>query len=339
MVLPYGAPDLRPIRRMTEDTVACHVAGCATVVPRQRGRFSADRAFLCEQHGIYVSPATFQYADCWRNLLWREQSDRALFGQIAEVKRTTERLGRERDEDALAWNVARAFDRGCRLRRLTEILLPEPGDHFPCGEPQLVYWSADGRGGRWAPLERAQEEFGEAHDRGTEPDLALWWQDRHLVFVEAKFCSGSRTRPSAKPHGEDPRPKAYGQHPHFPVVFSAGYHEIAVENQLYQLMRLWLLGSWIAQQQAARFSLVNLVRWDDEKDVEQRFGLRFCSQTAGRRFSRATWESIWDALPSSGLDEEIVCALQGYLGNKTCGYDGSGRLQRAFRPPEERHLG
>jgi len=329
--------ELRPVRCVSQSTVRCHVAGCTAELPRQHQHFREREEYLCPIHHIYLSPSTFQYQDRYRNLLWCDDQDRHRLDAMRAVKRTMARLGRERDEDALVWNVTRAFEREGHLRMLAGLLTGEDQSGLPRGEPQAIYWATDPSGkGRWQSLEHAQRQFGEEPDRGTEPDVALSWPGRHLIFVEAKFCAASRTTPSAKPEGTDLRPLHYGGHAHFSRVLTGTYCQIAVHSKLYQLMRLWLLGSWLAEDEFARFHLVNLVRWQDERDVEDRFASRYCCQLPGRRFHRATWESIWDALPASGLSDQSVLTLGGYLANKSCGYDGDGRLQRAFIPREKR---
>ena len=337
---PYGIAELRPVQCVSEDTVRCHVAGCTVEVPRQRQHFRVREEYLCPVHGIYLSPSTFQYQDRYRNLLWCDEQDRRYLCAMESVKRTMERLGRERDEDALTWNVTRAFERAGRLRVVAGFLTGEDLRDLPQGEPQAIYWATDASGNRrWHHLEKAQREFGEVPDRGTEPDVALYWPGQHVIFVEAKFCAASRRTPSAKPEGTDPRPLAYGGHMHFSQVFTGSYHQVAVHSKLYQLMRLWLLGSWLAEQEGARFHLVNLVRWQDERDVEDRFGSRYCCQLPERRFRRATWETIWDELPASGLSDQTVFRLGSYLANKSCGYGSDGLLQRAFTPRAERPAG
>jgi hypothetical protein len=224
METPYGISELRRTRILTESTVACHVDGCPTVVERARGRFQVHERFLCPQHGIFVSPSTYQYVDYQRNLLWTDDGDRALLSGVMDVKRTSERLGRERDEDALTWNVIRAFHWEGRLGRLAEILLAGTQAKLPLDrEPLIVYWSADPDDGVWEPLTRARRKFREDETRGTEPDIALYWPGCCLIFIEAKFCASNRTRPSPKPAEHDPRPRNYGENPHFADVSDATY--------------------------------------------------------------------------------------------------------------------
>jgi hypothetical protein len=326
---PYGTDDLREERIVSETAVTCHVSGCPTTVARQRWFFQASDEFLCRDHGIYLSPTTFQYAEPTRNLLWRYADDCHLLASIAKTKRTTARLGRECDEDALTWNVVRAFEREGRVRRLAEILLSERCQFPLCGEPEVIYWGTQGAR-LWPCLAAAQREFGEPVHRGTEPDLALWWPGRLLVFVEAKFCAGNKTRPSVMRDRPDHRPCAYRRSGYFDQVFTADYNQIAVENQKYELMRNWLLGSWIAMRGGAGFALVNLVRSAAEHHIETEFGDDLCRQQADRIFVRSTWESIWEALPSAGLPEDTARTLDTYFCTKSAGYDHNGKLRKAF---------
>jgi hypothetical protein len=340
MDMPYGVAELRPVSSVSQCTVTCHVTGCTTTVARQEKHFRAREEFLCPAHRIYLSPTTFQHQCPHRNLLWRDDEDRRLLDAIRPVKRTMARLGRERDEDALTWNVVRAFEREGKVGRLVGVLL---GGELTLAlreqEPRVIYWGADGPAGLWDHLARARCEFGEDLYHGSEPDVAFWWPDGCLVVVEAKLCASNETRPSPKPPGEDPRPAKYQRNGHFGRVFTASYCEIAHVARKYELMRLWLLGSWIAQQHKAAFHLVNLVRWQAETDIEDRFGSGFCRQRPERCFRRATWESVWDALPATGLSDQTASALDHYFSNKSCGYGSDGRLQPAFTPRTEREGG
>ncbi len=331
MDLPYGMEGLRQKNELTSDSVRCHVQGCETVKKRQREVFRCEDEFLCKTHGIYLSPTTFQYKDYLRNLLWRDGDDKWLLDKIKQTKRTMTRLGRERDEDALTWNIVRAFEKERCLNQLAQLLLGSSQASFSAlQEPKVIYWASDGAGQPWSVLEKAQAKFGEQPNRGTEPDAALYWPGQGLIFIETKFCASNRTTPS--PRENDCRPTSYGGHRHFPQVFNASYEEIAVKNQRYQLMRIWLLGTWIAEGVGIPFCLVNLTRREDLDKTEHEgdFGRRFCIQNEKRCFVRATWEDIWKALPQSGLSQGTVQLLDRYFRNKSCGYDSQGVLQKAF---------
>ena len=54
-------------------------------------------------------------------------------------------------------------------------------------------------------------------------------------------------------------------------VFKSDFETVAISDRKYELLRFWLLGSWIAQNQRLRFILVNLVPAEREKDIETQF--------------------------------------------------------------------
>ena len=54
-------------------------------------------------------------------------------------------------------------------------------------------------------------------------------------------------------------------------VFRTPPARVAQELKLYQLMRLWLLGTWMAEKAEKQFVLVSLVPEGSERDVVSRF--------------------------------------------------------------------
>ena len=74
--------------------------------------------FLGPQHGIYISPSTFEYADEFDNLLWHDPADRELLAAFKPFKRES-RLARDNSEDALTWNVFRYLEKSGRLGRVS----------------------------------------------------------------------------------------------------------------------------------------------------------------------------------------------------------------------------
>ena len=173
--------------------------------------------------------------------------------------------------------------------------------------------------------------FGERIDRRSEPDLIV--DDCNvLAFVENKWLSGNRTKPS-----EPDNPKLYetGGGRWFRDVFgrTVTFKEVAVVQQMYELMRLWLLGSWIAHQAKKEFFLINVVREGMERDIQDRFG-QFALVLPQRRFIRTTWEQIHHEFvrPEKTDDARL---LRRYFAEKTIGYRPVGRthqnrLSRAF---------
>lgn len=335
-----GFGDLKPEFAMTETTVDCPVHGCNTVVQRRRdGDGNPTHTFKCGSCGIFVFPSTFEYVNDEDNLLWKAESDLTLLKQIKECKAEKYRLGRERSEDAVTWNVFRHFDRSGRLPALLSHLTAET----PTDDCEAVYWSHSPVVGKpWHRLLEARVEFGEALSlkiaatgkRVSEPDIILLTNDS-VIFVEAKFTSGNNTSgDAARVNGILSNAKRYltGGNEWYEMVFSSDYPSV-VRDQKYELLRFWLLGSWLADKLGKRFVLANLVRRAKETDIEDEFG-KHIRQTERRRFVRWEWESLAPLLEK--LEDDGSRQLLSYLKNKTIGFGKDGRLpvarpKKAFR--------
>jgi hypothetical protein len=94
-------------------------------------------------------------------------------------------------------------------------------------------------------------------------------------------------------------------------------------------MRLWLLGSWMANGAGRRLVLVNLIPAGREQDIEERFGPHVVS-SAARLYVRCTWERIRERIRA--LDRPELRTLVEHLDHKTVGFDASGCLRLAFAP-------
>lgn len=109
---------------------------------------------------------------------------------------------------------------------------------------------------------------------------------------------------------------------------STGNNTIAIIEKKYELLRFWLLGTWMAKQQDLIFYLISLVLAEREKDIENIFK-GYIRKTERRKFLRITWEYIYNYISNinSSRDKDIIL---NYFRNKTIGYDGKGKLQKAF---------
>jgi len=331
----YGWNNLKKAIAVTATTVECPVLGCGNTVERQRKTLLKETRFTCPVHRICISPSTFEYPDERDNMLWTSEADMRLWNCIKAkgVKRES-RMARDNSEDALTWNVFRYLEANGLIGGFIDSLAGERLSQ----KPRVVYWSYCQSNRKPFPLlVDAASTFGEHVDRRSEPDLILD-DDNVLVFIECKLSAGNSTKPS------DPNnPKLYltGGDSWFGSIFSpdATFTKIAVEERLYELMRLWLLGSWIAAQAGKRFLLVNIVREGArrEADIEVRFNT-LTQSNPHRTFIRCTWESIYSdlMLPKPGNPEGDRVAQ--YLKEKTLGYSSVGkgtqkRLLRAFNLP------
>lgn len=280
----YGLQELKQHIQINADTVECPVKGCRSFVKRQKKTFHREPQFYCAEHSIYISPSTFEYADYTDNLLWKEADDLRLLEAIFKVKRES-RMARNNSEDALSWNVFRYLE---KTGQLDWYLSSISGKNIE--DAQMMYWSySQAEGGKYSVLEKASEVFGEKPHRGSEPDMIVLSKST-LFFIEAKFIATNMTHPS-NPLSAQGYTRGAGAW--YEQVFQAGYQEIAVERQKYELMRFWLLGSWMAKQLARDFELVNLVLEEREQNIEAEF-TPLIKQNTSARFSRQSWEKNTD---------------------------------------------
>jgi len=290
---------------------ACPVEGCIKDLPRQTKTFKNASRFQCPKHRIYVSPTTFEYPDETDNLIWKDAADLMLWAKIKQpgVKRES-RVARDRSEDAVAWNVMRYLEREQLIREWVRCISnDEPAD------ADVIYWSLCQHTGQpWKPLLDTCPMFGESVKHRSEPDVIVNCPDI-LVFVEAKFGSGNAKG--------DNKPKEYetGCNGWFNDVSTADttFQSVAGDSEMYQLMRLWLIGSRIASEQGKRFLLVNLVLRAAEENIERIFG-GHCRQAMNRRFCRATWEDICEKIVMRQPESESRDDLIQFFRNKTLGY-------------------
>jgi len=185
--------------------------------------FKRLEIYRCVEHGLFISPTTFEYPHYADNLLWREPEDLRLLESILASK-TENRLARDNSEDSLTWNVMRFLERSGLL---TEILSSIHGE--PLDELEVLYWAhSPTEGGTWSELKAAHKEFGEKNF-SSEPDLIVR-SDQALFFIEAKFTSTHNTRPRSPASRAGYVSGAGGW---FSQVFQSSYESVAVDSQQY----------------------------------------------------------------------------------------------------------
>ncbi len=310
----YGRSNLKHEILWTNGEVECPVIDCHELVKRQKEVFRRNPAFRCQDHRIYVSPTTFAYEDYESNWLRVDEDERDLWAKVKTEKRES-RMDHDNSEDAVTWNSLRYLEREGLLKNLFAHLELKSD-----AQDEVIYWSYSPRENRacqW--LIDARAEFGEVRGRDSEPDVILR-NPTSLVFVEAKLTATNRTDPSNPSVTKD---YLTGGQNWFRTVFSSSYEEVALRDRLYELMRFWLLGSWIADREGLAFRLVNLVRDGQETDISERFG-RHTISTPDRMFIRVVWEDLFRLSSSASVDASDNL-LESYAMEKTLGYDASTR--------------
>ena len=243
-----------------------------------------------------------------------------LFKKIETVKRES-RIARDNSEDAVTWNVFRFLERNDLINTFLDKVIG-----VTVQEPEVIYWSySQLQNDSWDMLKKAREEFELVPSKGSEPDTMIAGKNA-LIIIESKLTASNENKPSNL--NVENKYKTSGQG-WWNEVFSSDFKTVAIDEKKYELSRFWLLGTWIARQNDLDFYLVNLVLSEREKDIEAVFK-RHIKENQTRRFIRITWEDIYQLIfdhEFSGQDKNIII---NYFRNKTIGYDGNGRLQRAF---------
>ena len=314
----FGINDLKQNINITSDKVECPVKGCDSYVQRQKKSFKKTTDFQCPTHQIFISPSTFEYKEEKDNLLWYQPRDKMLFEDIKKVKRES-RIARDNSEDAVSWNVFRFLDR----ENLLDLYLTNASKTKVNGA-ELILWSYSPKEANvWSWLNKARLEFGEMISAGSEPDIIIL-TDKVLYFIEAKLNAPNKTQPSN--FSERKKYETGGQN-HFEKVMCSDYQLTAIDEKRYELMRFWLLGSWIAQELKLDFELVSLLRSNNEKTLEKDFS-KHIRVTDNRKYSRTNWEDIYDFIESSP-ESKSKNKMCDYFKNKTIGFR-SGQLKSAF---------
>jgi hypothetical protein len=318
----FGFSQLKGNITVTEDSVKCPVLGCGNTVARQRKNFKRREEFKCREHQIFISPSTFEYQNELLNLLWRNDDDLNLLAGIKKVKRES-RMSRDNSEDSVSFNVFRYLERNDLLSSVIGSFLGVPPK-----SPEVIYWSYSwGEDGGWSKLNDARITFGEQPSKGSEPDIIIYSKDA-LLFIEAKLTAGNKTRPSEPAKLAE---YAEGGDRWASEVCRSSCQAIAIDDRKYELLRFWLLGTWLAQEMKRRFYLVNLVCSGKEEGIEADFGEHINAEAGSREFRRITWEDIYRSIKVGGTDSAEKIAILDYFREKTIGYGRDKQLQRAFR--------
>lgn len=271
--------NLKPIRPIVGELVQCPVKGCEKEGPlRSKADRINEERFLCLKHRIYITKNTFIYKEENDNFLWNCEEDSVILNKIKTVKRETHRLGHENSEDAVTWNVFRYLERNGLLESYLEAISGRKQHN-----PEVIYWTySKGNGGVWVPMKNAWVHFEKSsRNHRTEPDVIIKTDDA-VFLVEAKLNSSNYSYP------ENQRVKEkYMADGWFGTVFKKdfGFDDIAVDAKRYELMRMWLLGSWMAAESGIGFYLLNLIRKKSREKVD--FSI-FIEQSKSQGFKKTT---------------------------------------------------
>lgn len=319
-----GVKELKERLEITKTTVECPVQNCQEIVERQRDAFKREDRFKCPKHNIVISTTSFEYQSELDNLLWKDHEDIILLNQIKTVKRES-RIDRDTSEDAVTWNMFRIIEKN-------NLICDFLGKKFNVIEknPEIIYWSySQSQNGLWGKLKEAREEFELRPSKGSEPDIIIVGKNS-LIIIEAKLTATNEIQ-CKKPRVENKY--VNGGNRWWDHVFCSDFKTIAIINRKYELLRFWLIGTWMAHKLNLDFYLVNLVLTEKEEDIESVFK-QHIKEDKRRKFMRITWEEIYHYISNSNLSSENKKIMKNYFMNKTIGYY-RGRLKQAFSLPEQ----
>lgn len=328
--LPFGTQDLDPRAACLGHSprrVRCYVRGCNRIVETPT-RYTKGRP--CPEHDIFChfssAGATYSYADVRRNAI---VSPGLLATRIVRhpFKYESHRLGYERSEDMLSWNVFRSLQEAGCLGRLARAIT---GDTCTV-EPFLYLWGICLTDDAFDPMDlliAARKRFESnlpCEERPlTEPDACLYLPGRFLILIECKFTSPNMTydrgpRKDARSLTLDELLEIY-QDPALQILDYERAHRASQVH--YQLWRNMTFSEWMAHEDhpKTRAFHVNLVREGYEKASAAQFH-SLVKPDFDDRFRRITWESIYRFF--SGTPD--LSMMLRYLETKTAG------LMRAFR--------
>ena len=321
--LPFGWSDLEDgaAERYTtkhkdslvrDGQVRCCVRDCKNWLSRRKRGIAPE---FCPDHGISMSVSpTYVY----RNPLDNFIIARDLVNSVDKVERW--RLGNERSEDALSWNV---FVSLARLGILGAAI-PELGSGTE--NVELYLWGNridDGKPRLWDKLDRVRKTLEPGAAFPTESDIMLRVPGHALVLIEAKFGS-----PNATLAGKEDRFESVEDFlARYPAPEGAAdplardwIEQQQLGTVLEQLCRNVVYATWLAEPREQP-TVINLVRGEAEPDVETRLRPHLAKNGRGI-FRRLSWESFHPVFAARGSEARPVVD---YLENKTM------NLSRTFR--------
>lgn len=315
----YGVSLLKPRLEHADNGILCPVRGCRHHVPTQPTVLRTTPEFVCPVHKIAVSEATFAYQRETDNLLWTDAESLRLLNSSKTPDRDL-RLAHDNSESALSWNVFRWLETSGVLCGLLERWTDER-----VVSPTMVYWSYSRiREGVHFPLYQARAAFREEDGRETEPAILVETEDL-LILIDPHLGSA---RPSAR------SPIGWEEYDEAADGWASGMLKgscegFAGERGQFDLLRQWLLGTWMAHQEGKRFLLLYLAPgWSRGLPFQAALtGLRASSERAAMR---VTWEDIHAHVAEEHEHVPGAPALLSYLEEKSAGYGDDGLLRRGF---------
>ena len=319
----FGVSVLKPRLDVGASDICCPVRGCGYRVPLQPALFRTTAEYRCPLHRIYVAAGTFAYEREADNLLWTGEDDLVLLNGVRRHGRDLG-LARENSERAVTWNVFRWLEVSGALPGLLEHVLGRG-----VATTHVIYWGySPEREGIYLPLVRARNAFEEEDAGATEPAVLIDTDDT-LVLVEPR--TGLATETSQTPVGWERYER--GGKGWSAGVFAGSIRDAAGAKGPFELLKLWLLGSYMAELAGKDFALLHVSPAWSGAPLLARLQPQFVCDPA-RRVRSLTWEDMYEHLAAERPGARDIQAMLTYFREKSAGYGADGRLRRAFAVPD-----
>jgi hypothetical protein len=319
----FGISVLKPRLDAGASDVSCPVRGCGYRVPLQPALFRTTAEYRCPLHRIYVAANTFAYEREADNLLWTREDDLVL---LSGGRRSGWDLGLayENSERAVTWNVFRWLEVSGALPGLLEHVLGRT-----VVTAQVIYWAySPEREGIYMPIVRARNAFEEEGVGAMEPAVLIDTDDA-FILVDPRMGHGTE-KPQAPVGWEryERGGKSWSSR-----VFAGAVRDVAAEKGPFGLLKLWLLGSYMAELAGKAFVLLHVTPAWSGTPLLAKLQPQFVSGPE-RQASSLTWEDIYEHVVAECADARDAQAVLTYFREKSAGYGADGRMRRAFAVPE-----
>ena len=183
-------------------------------------------------------------------------------------------------EDAVTWTTFRWLQEQGALG-----LVAEAAGSMPSGDPEILFWGAS-VGGMPSKLSEQLQTIclgvDGNKDRLTEPDVVIAWPG-YVFFIEVKYRAKNEHKNNYKNF------PLYTTKGEAEDLFALSPAEVSAAGW-YELTRNWRIGSQLARERGANFTLVNLApsRLHDEASAFE----RTIAQPRTRKFAFLTWKDL-----------------------------------------------
>ena len=316
---PLGVFDLDPVVQVDPGPplkIKCFVRDCGEYLfPPSRDY----RGTLCRYHHIRAhQSATYSYVDVRRNAI---VSPDFLATKIVghPSKFESHRLGSEKSEDTLTYNVFRSFQEASCLNYIGRFITGLDDER----EPTLFLWGIEMTNDSllpWDLLAAARARFEQrlpVKRPLTEPDIGLFLAHKYLILCEAKFTSENTFYADGPRKDNASLTKNELLNIYSDLTLRYVDRNIATEADrvYYQLFRNVAFAEYMASlaEPGTQAYFANLTRRFTENESFQHFASMVHPEFAGR-LAHIFWE---DLFVLAGLAGGKLSRLQEYMLTKT----------------------